>query len=85
VYAVNRSLANVSTQAFFFLAILIGLPFPIMLLVNVDRGRAEGTALAKKLEELSRERDEAYVEDDDSNLSQEVREGLEESFSYQRS
>jgi len=56
-----------------------------MLLVNVDRGRAEGNALAKKLEELSRERDEAYVEDDESNLSQEVREGLEESFSYQRS
>jgi UMF1 family MFS transporter len=56
-----------------------------MMLVDVDRGRAEGTALAKKLEELSKARDQAYVEDDDSNLSQEVRDGLEESLSYQRS
>jgi UMF1 family MFS transporter len=58
-----------------------------MMLVDVERGRAEGNALAKKLEELSRERDEAYVDgdDEDSNLSQEVRSGLEESFSYQRS
>jgi UMF1 family MFS transporter len=56
-----------------------------MMLVNVERGRAEGTALASKLEELSRARDEAYVEDDDSNLSQEVRAELEESISYQRS
>ncbi|KAH8727121.1 autophagy-related protein 22-2 [Phaeosphaeriaceae sp. PMI808] len=69
--------------AFWFLAVLVGLPFPIMLLVNVDRGRVEGNALAKKLEELSGARDE-YVEDDD-NLSQEVRDGLEESLSYQRS
>ena len=63
-------------QAFWFLAVLVGLPFPIMLFVNVDRGREEGAALAKKLEELSRLRDEAYVADDDSNLSQEVRDGL---------
>jgi UMF1 family MFS transporter len=56
-----------------------------MLFVNIDRGREEGIALAKKLEELSRLRDEAYVADDDSNLSQEVIDGLEESISYQRS
>jgi UMF1 family MFS transporter len=56
-----------------------------MLFVNVERGREEGTALAKELEELSKARDEAYVQDDDSNLSQEVRDELEESFSYQRS
>jgi UMF1 family MFS transporter len=56
-----------------------------MLFVNVERGREEGTALAKKLEELSKQRDEAYVVDDDEALSREVREGLEESFSYQRS
>jgi UMF1 family MFS transporter len=55
-----------------------------MLFVNVDRGREEGDALAKKLEELSRERDGVSVQDDGSNLSQEVRDGLEESFSYQR-
>jgi UMF1 family MFS transporter len=55
-----------------------------MLFVNVDRGREEGQALARTLEELSRENDEVYVHDDSSNLSQEVRDGLEESFSYQR-
>ncbi|KAH7095163.1 autophagy-related protein 22-2 [Paraphoma chrysanthemicola] len=71
--------------AFWFLAVLIGLPFPIMMLVDVDRGRAEGIALAKKLAEIARQRDEAFIEDDDSNLSQDVRDGLEESFSYQRS
>jgi hypothetical protein len=38
-------------QAFFFLAILIGLPFPLMLFVDVERGRREGIALAKELEE----------------------------------
>jgi UMF1 family MFS transporter len=73
------------TKAFWFLAVLIGLPFPIMMLVDVDRGRAEGIALAKKLAEIARQRDEAFIEDDDSNLSQEVRDGLEESLSYQRS
>ena len=46
-------------QAFWFLAILIGLPFPIMILVDVDRGRAEGIALAKELEAL------ANVEEED--------------------
>lgn len=70
-------------QAFWFLAVLIGLPFPIMRLVNVERGREEGNALAKKLEELERQRNEAD-DDETSNLSQEVRDGLEESFSYQR-
>nr|POE98253.1 autophagy-related protein 22-2 [Quercus suber] len=32
--------------AFFFLAVLIGLPIPLMLLVDVDRGKREGAALA---------------------------------------
>jgi UMF1 family MFS transporter len=32
--------------------VLIGLPFPIMMLVDVDRGRAEGAALAETLEAL---------------------------------
>lgn len=36
--------------AFWFLAVLIGLPFPIMLFVDVERGRAEGMALARELE-----------------------------------
>ncbi|KAJ4348404.1 Autophagy protein 22 [Didymosphaeria variabile] len=39
--------------AFWFLAILIGLPFPIMMLVDVERGRAEGIALARKLEDIA--------------------------------
>ncbi|KAF1828849.1 MFS general substrate transporter [Decorospora gaudefroyi] len=38
--------------AFWFLALLVGLPFPIMMLVDVDRGRAEGAALAKTLIDL---------------------------------
>jgi UMF1 family MFS transporter len=71
-------------QAFWFLAVLVGLPFPIMLFVNVDRGREEGNALARKLEELEREGDGAHVHDGSSNLSQEVQDGLDESFSYQR-
>jgi MFS transporter, UMF1 family len=36
--------------AFWFLAVLIGLPMPLMLLVNVERGRRDGIALAKELE-----------------------------------
>jgi UMF1 family MFS transporter len=71
-------------QAFWFLFILIGLPFPIMMLVDVDRGRSEGSALARKLEDLSKARVAASV-DAQSNLSQEVRDELDESFSYQRS
>lgn len=30
---------------------MVGLPFPIMLLVDVDRGRAEGIALARELQD----------------------------------
>ncbi|KAJ4983342.1 autophagy protein atg22 [Stagonosporopsis vannaccii] len=40
--------------AFWFLAILVGLPFPIMMLVDIERGRTEGIALAKTLAELDR-------------------------------
>lgn len=40
-------------QAFWFLAVLIGLPFPIMMMVDVDRGRAEAIALGKELEALT--------------------------------
>ncbi|KAF9731571.1 hypothetical protein PMIN06_007891 [Paraphaeosphaeria minitans] len=39
--------------AFWFLAVLIGLPFPIMMLVDVERGRAEGQELARKLEDMA--------------------------------
>jgi UMF1 family MFS transporter len=61
-----------------------------MVLVDVDRGRTEGAALAKTLEELSRARDSHQIDDDDDdddddNLSQEIRDDLRSSFSYQRS
>ncbi|KAL8762382.1 MAG: hypothetical protein Q9184_001596 [Pyrenodesmia sp. 2 TL-2023] len=36
--------------AFVFLAVLIFVPLPLMMLVNVDRGRTEGAAMAKELE-----------------------------------
>jgi MFS transporter, UMF1 family len=58
-----------------------------MMLVNVERGREEGNALARKLEEISRERDPFRVGEERrrSTLSQEVQNDLAESFSYQRS
>lgn len=59
--------------AFWFLAVLIGLPFPIMMLVNVERGKAEGIALAKELEELSKPHEEQR-----SFLSQDLIDDLEE-------
>jgi UMF1 family MFS transporter len=40
------------------LAVLIGLPFPIMMLVDVERGRAEGIALARELEDLDKMHEE---------------------------
>ena len=54
-----------------------------MMMVDVDRGRAEAQALAKTLEELDREPVESEGEFDD-NLSEDVRSVLEESYSYQR-
>lgn len=36
-------------QAFWFLAVLVGLPFPLMLLVNVERGRADGIEMSREL------------------------------------
>lgn len=40
--------------AFWFLAVLIGLPFPLMLMVDVERGKAEGIALAQELENMGK-------------------------------
>ena len=34
--------------AFWFLAVLIGLPIPLMFMVNVERGKREGLALARE-------------------------------------
>jgi UMF1 family MFS transporter len=51
-------------QAFWFLAVLIALPFPLMWLVDVDRGRRDGVALAMELEDRSTvEPNEINVED----------------------
>ncbi|KAL9072459.1 MAG: hypothetical protein Q9157_005105 [Trypethelium eluteriae] len=36
--------------AFWFLAVLIGLPFPLMYMVDVERGKREGSALSRELE-----------------------------------
>jgi len=71
-------------QAFWFLAILVGLPFPIMLLVNVDRGRTEGAALAKTLAQLAHVSDALDDLDAQDTLSEEIRNDLRGSFSYQR-
>lgn len=73
-------------QAFWFLAILIGLPFPIMLLVDVERGRREGIVLAKTLGE-GPGRQTRYGDDDDNDgrqdeLSEEVRTVLERRFNH---
>ncbi|KAF2499961.1 hypothetical protein BU16DRAFT_578004 [Lophium mytilinum] len=40
--------------AFWFLAVLVGVPFPIMLFVDVERGRAAGVALAVELEGIAK-------------------------------
>lgn len=44
--------------AFFFLAVLIGLPFPILMLLDLDRGKSEGMELARTLEELAAGREQ---------------------------
>lgn len=36
-------------QAFWFLAVLVGLPIPLMRLVDVERGRRDGMALSLEL------------------------------------
>ncbi|KAF2277570.1 autophagy-related protein 22-2 [Westerdykella ornata] len=50
--------------AFWFLAVLIGLPFPIMLLVDVDRGKADGIALVTALVEENKTEQEQDAEAD---------------------
>ena len=55
-----------------------------MLLVDVDRGRDEGAALAKTLAQLSRVRDALDDYHDEDSLSQDIRDDLHSSYSYQR-
>ncbi|KAK7546587.1 autophagy-related protein 22-2 [Phyllosticta citricarpa] len=46
--------------AFWFLAALVGLPFPLLLSVDVERGRADGEALSRALDE-TRGKEPDYV------------------------
>ncbi len=60
-----------------------------MMLVDLDRGRTDAYALAKTLEDLSRERDarDDLLRQQNSNegpVSRDVRRDLEGEFSYQR-
>jgi UMF1 family MFS transporter len=50
--------------AFFFLAVLIGLPIPLMFLVDVERGKREGAALARETMVIAEPENDG---DDESN------------------
>ena len=50
--------------AFWFLVALIGVPLPIMLLVNVERGKKDGIAMAQRLEGKASREDLARPEDE---------------------
>ncbi|KAF1977173.1 MFS general substrate transporter [Bimuria novae-zelandiae CBS 107.79] len=63
--------------AFWFLAVLIGLPFPIMMLVDIERGREEGYALARKLEEMARAETEEGGEEEDLGPDQDFETGYQ--------
>lgn len=52
--------------AFVFLAVLIFIPLPLMLLVDVDRGRREGAAMAQELRGTKVPKN--MLADDDSNI-----------------
>ena len=66
--SITRSAISLTciTQAFWFLAILVGLPFPIMMLVDVERGHAEGIALARTLERLDAGHNDFTTQSNDS-------------------
>jgi UMF1 family MFS transporter len=51
--------------AFFFLAVLIGLPIPLMFLVNVERGKKEGAALAREMTTMA---EQASDDENDDGL-----------------
>ena len=54
--------------AFVFLAVLIFIPLPLMLLVDVDRGRRDGAALAEAFEGSKRSEDLAGKASSSSRL-----------------
>lgn len=65
--------------AFWFLVALIGVPLPIMLMVNVERGKRDGMAMAHKLEGRTAAREErAQSEDEEIRLVDEEANGSSE-------
>ena len=57
---------NMVLEALWFLAVLVGLPFPIMMLVDVERGHAEGIALARTLQHLDSGHHDLSTQSNDS-------------------
>ena len=48
-------------KAFWFLAALIAAPFPLLMAVNMERGKRDGIALAKELAEADEGQEESEV------------------------
>lgn len=70
--------------AFWFLVALIGVPLPIMLLVNVERGKRDGIAMARKLEGKPTREEPSQAEEDTVRLVDEERDGSEDGRSRPR-
>jgi len=72
--------------AFWFLVSLIGVPLPIMLLVNVERGKRDGIAMARKLEGKPTREEESQAEEETVRLvdEEEERDGSEDERSRPR-
>lgn len=70
--------------AFWFLVALIGLPLPIMLLVNVERGKRDGIAMAQKLEGKPTREEPSQAEEEEVRLVDEERDGSEDGRSRPR-
>jgi MFS transporter, UMF1 family len=49
-------------KAFFFLAVLIAAPFPILMAVNTERGKRDGIALARELADADEVQGDADVD-----------------------
>jgi UMF1 family MFS transporter len=70
--------------AFWFLVALIGVPLPIMLLVNVERGKRDGIAMAQKLEGKTTREEPSQAEEETVRLVDEERNDSEDSRSRPR-
>lgn len=64
--------------AFWFLVALIGVPLPIMLMVNVERGKKDGIAMAQRLEGKTPREEHAQAEDEEIRLVDEEANGSSE-------